>query len=163
MRSTFCEAPKKTLCKSEIHPVRQILILTENSFLSKHIFFSERENFSLAEWWSSWGKQTSLSASSHFFSSPHGLRLDWSCSSTRPSCYYGNTIWAYQDLEPKDILDNNTIAAQPGYLRDLDLRGEIWGVADWETKSSLFLCLPRTQPVRISLLLENRGSGTICD
>ncbi|KAK1902678.1 Inner kinetochore subunit cnl2 [Dissostichus eleginoides] len=46
------------------------------------------------------------------------------------SCYYGNTIWAYQDLEPKDILDNNTIAAQPGYLRDLDLRGEIWGVAD---------------------------------
>lgn len=44
-----------------------------------------------------------------------------------PSRYYGNTIWAYQDLKPKDILDNNTIAAQPGYLRDLDLRGEIWG------------------------------------
>lgn len=47
-----------------------------------------------------------------------------------PSRYYGNAIWAYQDLKPKDILDNNTIAAQPGYLRDLDLRGEIWGVAD---------------------------------
>lgn len=44
-----------------------------------------------------------------------------------PSCYYGNAIWAYQDLKPKDILDNNTKAAQPGYLRDLDLRGEIWG------------------------------------
>ncbi|KAI3356397.1 hypothetical protein L3Q82_017629, partial [Scortum barcoo] len=47
-----------------------------------------------------------------------------------PGRYYGNAIWAYQDLKPKDILDNNTIAAQPGYLRDLDLRGEIWGVAD---------------------------------
>lgn len=47
-----------------------------------------------------------------------------------PSRYHGNAIWAYQDLKPKDILDNNTIAAQRGYLRDLDLRGEIWGVAD---------------------------------
>lgn len=64
---------------------------------------------------------------SRFFSSTHGLRLDRGCSSTRPSRYYGNAIWAYQDLKPKDILDNNTIAAQPGYLRDLDLRGEIWG------------------------------------
>lgn len=61
-----------------------------------------------------------------------------------PSRYHGNAIWAYQDLKPKDILDNNTIAAQPGYLRDLDLWGEIWGVADWGSKSSLFLCLPHT-------------------
>lgn len=28
-----------------------------------------------------------------------------------PSRCHGNTIWAYQDLKPKDILDNNTIAA----------------------------------------------------
>ncbi|CAG13605.1 unnamed protein product, partial [Tetraodon nigroviridis] len=61
-----------------------------------------------------------------------------------PSRYYGNTIWAYQDLKPKDILDNNTIAAQPGYLRDLDLRGEIWGGCRF-TKSSHFLYHPHTQ------------------
>lgn len=77
-----------------------------------------------------------------------------------PSRYYGNTIWAYQDLKPKDILDNNTIAAQPGYLRDLDLRGEIWGVADWESKSSLFLYLPHTQ-TQSGLAFCLEGSGTI--
>ena len=78
--------------------------------------------------------------------------------------YYGNAIWAYQDLKPKDILDNNTIAAQPGYLRDLDLRGEIWGVADWTSKSSLFCYLNlHTSTARISPQLENlRGKGTIC-
>lgn len=78
------------------------------------------------------------------------------------SRYYGNAIWAYQDLKPKDILDNNTIAAQPGYLRDLDLRGEIWGAADWESKSSVFLYLPHTNSVRISLLLGSVRSGTMC-
>lgn len=33
-----------------------------------------------------------------------------------PNCYHDNAIWAYQDLKPKDILDNNTIATQPGHL-----------------------------------------------
>lgn len=117
-----------------------------------------------AEWWSSWGKQTSLSAS---FGALFSLLLfKWLEAELRLqlhplSRYYGNTIWAYQDLKPKDILDNNTIAAQPGYLRDLDLRGEIWGAADWESKSSLFLYLPHTNSVRISLLLGSVRSGTM--
>lgn len=57
------------------------------------------------------------------FSSTHGSRLDSSRCSTRSNSYHGNAIGAYQDLKPKDMLDNNTIAAQLGYLRDLDLRG----------------------------------------
>lgn len=118
----------------------------------------------MPEWWSSWEKQIALSACFGALFSPllfntwleAGLRLQLH----PPSRYYGNTIWAYQDLKPKDILDNNTIAAQPGYLRDLDLRGEIWGVADWESKSSLFLCLPHT-PTQSGLAFHLSGSGTM--
>lgn len=84
----------------------------------------------LPERWSSWGKQTSLSASLGALLSSSWLEAGRRLQLHPPGRYYGNAIWAYQDLKPKDILDNNTIAAQPGYLRDLDLRGEIWGVAD---------------------------------
>lgn len=77
-----------------------------------------------------------------------------------PSRYYGNPIWAYQDLKPKDILDNNTIAAQPAYLRDLDLRGEIWGGCRL-SKSSHFLYLPHAQ-TQSGLIFCLKGTGTMC-
>lgn len=136
----------------------------EKGILSENEFFPPSEMEKMLEWWSSWEKKPSLSAAFGALFSfllfntwlEAGLRLQLH----PPSRYYGNTIWAYQDLKPKDILDNNTIAAQPGYLRDLDLRAEIWGVADWESKSSLFLYLPHTQ-TQSGLAFCLGGSGTI--
>lgn len=109
-------------------------------------------------------QQTALSASLRALASL--LLLDtWLEAGLRqqlhlPSRYHGNAIWAYQDPKPKDILDNNTIAAQPGYLRDLDLRGEIWGVGGCTPSKSSLFPHTQTQDSGLSVLLENlRGGG----
>lgn len=96
-----------------------------------------------------------------FSSSTHGLRVDWGCSSTLPTVTMATLSGPTKDQKPKDILDNNTIAAQPGYLRDSDLRGEIRREGGGGSKSSVSLSLPpprtQTEPG-----LENlKGTGTM--
>lgn len=95
-------------------------------FLFRFLPSSEHE---IPEW--QWSKQNK----SHFLGesvpcslpSPQHMAQGRTEAAAPPANrYHGNPIWAYQVLKPKDILDNNTIAAQPGYLRELDLWGEIW-------------------------------------